>query len=303
MPSVKNLTASVRDRLFAQAKENGRPFNELLQYYAMERFLYRLAKSKYAGRFILKGALMLQVWQSPESRPTMDIDLLGTTSNDEAKITGQVREILSIEVEPDGLHFDATSIRAERITEDAEYQGLRVRFRGSLRTAKINMQLDIGFGDVVYPEPEVSRYPNILDFPAPRLLCYSRESAIAEKLEAMIKLGELNSRMKDFYDIWMLARQFDFDSASLVEAIRKTFNRRQTDLPVSVAALSKQFGEVKQTQWNAFRKRLDFDYVPVAFDDVLRLLRIFLEPLIATVRSAGTPSSKWTAGGPWREPL
>ena len=265
MASVENLTASVRDRLFAQAKKNGRPFNELLQYYAMERFLYRLAKSKYAGRFILKGALMLQVWQSPESRPTMDIDLLGITSNDEVKIAEQIREILSIEVEPDGLHFDATSIRAERITEDAEYQGLRVRFRGSLGTAKINMQLDIGFGDVVFPEPELSKYPTILDFPAPQLLCYSRETAIAEKLQAMVKLGELNSRMKDFYDIWMLARQFDFDSVSLVEAIRKTFNRRQTDLPVSVAALSKEFAVAKQAEWNAFRKRLRYDYVPTAF--------------------------------------
>jgi predicted nucleotidyltransferase component of viral defense system len=257
MASVKNLTASVRDRLFAQAKKSGRLFNELLQYYAMERFLYRLTKSKYAARFILKGALMLRVWQSPESRPTMDIDLLGITSNDEAEITGQIREILSIEVEPDGLHFDATSIRVERITEDAEYQGLRVRFRGILRTAKINMQLDIGFGDVVFPEPELSKYPTILDFPAPQLRCYSPESAIAEKLEAMVKLGELNSRMKDFYDIWMLARQFDFDSASLVEAIRKTFTRRQTDLPASIAALSKEFGEAKQAQWNAFRKRLE----------------------------------------------
>jgi len=301
MASVKNLTASVRDRLFAQAKKNGRPFNELLQYYAMERFLYRLAKSKYAGRFILKGALMLQVWQSPESRPTMDIDLLGITSNDEVKIAEQMREILSIEVEPDGLHFDATSIRAERITEDAEYQGLRVRFRGSLGTAKINMQLDIGFGDVVFPEPELSKYPTILDFPAPQLLCYSRQSAIAEKLEAMVKLGELNSRMKDFYDIWMLARQFDFDSVSLVEAIRKTFNRRQTDLPVSVAALSKEFAVAKQAEWNAFRKRLRYDYVPTAFDDVLRVLRIFLEPLIATIRSEGTRFSKWTAGGSWRD--
>jgi predicted nucleotidyltransferase component of viral defense system len=301
MASVKNLIASVRDRLFAQAKKSGRPFNELLQYYAMERFLYRLAKSQYAARFILKGALMLRVWQSPESRPTMDIDLLGTTSNDEAEITGQIREILSIEVEPDGLHFDATSIRVERITEDAEYQGLRVRFRGILGTAKINMQLDIGFGDVVFPEPELSNYPTILDFPAPQLRCYSRESAIAEKLEAMLKLGELNSRMKDFYDIWMLARQFDFDSASLVEAIRKTFTRRQTDLPVSIAALSKEFGEAKQAQWNAFRKRLGDDFVPIAFDDVLQLLRIFLEPLIMTVRSEGTPFSKWMAGSSWRD--
>jgi predicted nucleotidyltransferase component of viral defense system len=203
--SVKNLIASVRDRLFSQAKRNGRPFNELLQYYAMERFLYRLAKSKCAAQFILKGALMLRVWQSPESRPTMDVDLLGVASNDEDEVTAQIREILSTEVEPDGLHFDAASIKAERITEDADYQGLRIRFRGTLGSARINMQLNIGFGDVVFPEAAFTKYPTILDFPAPQLRCYSRESAIAEKLEAMVKLGELNSRMKDFYDIWMLA--------------------------------------------------------------------------------------------------
>ena len=192
---VKNLAASVRDRLLNQAKRTKRPFNELLQYYAMERFLYRLAKSKYAAQFVLKGALMLRVWQSSESRPTMDVDLLGITSNDEDEITAQIREILSTEVEPDGLHFDTSSVTAERIIEDADYQGLRIRFHGTLGSAKVNMQLDIGFGDVVFPEAVLSKYPTILDFPAPELRCYSRESAIAEKFEAMVKLGELNSRM------------------------------------------------------------------------------------------------------------
>jgi len=297
---VKNLAASVRDRLLNQAKRTKRPFNELLQYYAMERFLYRLAKSKYAAQFVLKGALMLRVWQSPESRPTMDVDLLGITSNDEDEITAQIREILSTEVEPDGLHFDTSSVTAERIIEDADYQGLRIRFHGTLGSAKVNMQLDIGFGDVVFPEAVLSKYPTILDFPAPELRCYSRESAIAEKFEAMVKLGELNSRMKDFYDIWMLARQFEFDSINLAEAIRKTFTQRQTDVPVSVVALSEAFGQTKQVQWNAFRKRLGQDHVLIAFDDVLLVLRMFLEPVIAIIRSESNPSLIWAAGGPWR---
>jgi Nucleotidyl transferase AbiEii toxin, Type IV TA system len=143
MAPVRNLAASVRDRLLGRAKQERRPFNELLQYYAMERFLYRLAKSRYASQFILKGALMLRVWQSPESRPTMDVDLLGITNNDKDRIIAQVREILSIDVEPDGLHFEANSVQAESITEDADYEGLRIRFRGVLGTARINMQLDI----------------------------------------------------------------------------------------------------------------------------------------------------------------
>lgn len=162
---------------------------------------------------------MLRVWRAPELRPTMDIDMLGRTSNGEADIVAQIRDILTVDVEVDRLAFDPDSIRAERIAEDADYGGIRIRFLGTLRSARIHMQIDIGFGDVVYPEPEESELPTMLNYPAPRLLCYSRESTIAEKLEAMVKLGVLNSRMKDFYDIWLLSRQFDFDGAELVEAV------------------------------------------------------------------------------------
>lgn len=204
--SPKNVSASVRQRLLDRAKRDRRPFNELLQYYAMERFLCRFSRSPHASRFVLKGALMLRVWRSPEFRPTMDIDLLGQTRNEEANISAQIRDVLSVEVDPDGLVFDRDSIRTERIAEDAVYQGIRARFLATLDSARINMQVDIGFGDVVFPEPEEADLPVLLDFPAPRLRCYSRESAIAEKFETMVKLGELNSRMKDFYDIWLLSR-------------------------------------------------------------------------------------------------
>lgn len=147
---------------------------------------------------------MLRVWQAPEIRPTMDIDMLGMTGNSEAEIAAQFANVLSVGVEPDGLVFDTETIRTERITEAADYHGIPVRFKGLLDTARVNMQIDIGFGDIVHPGPETSELPTMLGAPAPRLLCYSRESAIAEKLEAMIKLGELNSRMKDFYDIKLL---------------------------------------------------------------------------------------------------
>ncbi len=211
MKLPQNISASVRQRLLNRSKADNRSFNELLQYYAMERFLYRLSLSEHAQHYILKGALMFRTWNSPEFRPTMDIDLLGKTRNEEGNITSQIRDILAVQVEPDGLIFDADSIRAERITEDADYEGIRVRFRGALDTAKISMQIDIGFGDPVYPQPEKAELSCMLDSPAPSLLCYSRESAIAEKIEAMIKLGTLNSRMKDFYDIWLLSRHFQFD--------------------------------------------------------------------------------------------
>ncbi|WP_319549577.1 nucleotidyl transferase AbiEii/AbiGii toxin family protein [Desulfogranum marinum] len=198
MKPTTNKAASVRQRLLNRARSDKRPFNELLQYYAMERFLYRLSQSFSSDRFILKGALLLRVWDAPEFRPTMDIDMLGKTSNEEAAILALFNNILLVPVEEDGLFFDTGSLQSERITEDADYEGIRIRFKGALDTARVNMQIDIGFGDIVFPKPEEAELPTMLDFPAPKLLCYSRESAIAEKFEAMIKLGFLNSRMKDF---------------------------------------------------------------------------------------------------------
>ena len=179
---------------------------------------------------------MLRAWRSPEFRPTMDIDMLGRTSNDETNIVSQIRDIMAVSVEPDGLTFATDSIQSEQITEDADYEGIRIRFRGNLDSARVTLQVDIGFGDIIYPGPEESDLPTMLDFPTARLLCYSRESAIAEKFEAMVKLGVLNSRMKDFYDIWLLSRQFDFAGAKLAEAIRLTFERRETAVPAKVEA-------------------------------------------------------------------
>ncbi|MCK5509576.1 MAG: nucleotidyl transferase AbiEii/AbiGii toxin family protein, partial [Desulfobacterales bacterium] len=297
--SPKNIPASIRQRILNRAKGDRRPFNELLQYYAMERFLYRLSQSAHATRFILKGALMLRVWRSPELRPTMDIDMLGRTSNKEADIIAQILDILSMDVEADGLAFDADSIQTERITEDADYEGIRIRFRGALDSARINMQVDIGFGDVVYPEPEELELPTMLDSPAPRLLCYSRESSIAEKFETMVKLGVLNSRMKDFYDIWLLSLQFDFDGAKLADAIRLTFEKRSTALPTEIAAFTEPFIDAKQIQWTTFWKRLQQDHVPVSFREVTTAVDGFLTPVVAALSSGKPSPTNWIASGPW----
>lgn len=299
MKYVRNVPASVRQRLLSRARSGHRPFNELLHYFAMERFLYRLSRSEHAERFVLKGALMLQVWRSPEFRPTMDIDLLGRTRNEEAEIAAQVREILSVEVQPDGLIFDPTSIRTERIAESAEYEGIRIRFQGALGTARIHMRIDVGFGDVVYPGPEPADLPVMLDFPAPQMLCYSRESAVAEKLEAMVKLGMLNSRMKDFYDIWLLSRQFDFDGPNLSSAVRLTFNRRGTALSPVVEAFTRPFADDKQVQWSAFRNRLQQEHVPASFAEIVGATGEFLSPIIAALVSGDPSPAHWKAAGPW----
>ena len=181
---------------------------------------------------------MLLVWDARASRSTMDIDMLGRMKNNPEAVIDMVREICRQEVEPDGVVFDPGSVRGERITEDADYEGVRVRFRGVLDTARIAIQLDVGFGDVVVPSPKLMTYPTILDLPAPKVRGYSRESTIAEKFEAMVRLGVMNSRMKDFWDIRLLSRQFDFDGKTLATAIVGTFSKRHTDIPADPIAFT-----------------------------------------------------------------
>jgi Nucleotidyl transferase AbiEii toxin, Type IV TA system len=198
--SGRDIGASVRQRLLNKSRTQGRPFQELLQYFAMERFLYRLAKSPYSDRFVLKGALLLTAWQAPQSRPTMDIDLEGRVNNQLDHIKEVVATVCEVDVEPDGIVFNRTSIEVSRIKEDADYEGVRVQFHATLARARIPMQLDIGFGDVITPGPTDIEYPSLLDFPPSLLRAYPKETVVAEKLEALTALGLLNSRMKDFYD-------------------------------------------------------------------------------------------------------
>jgi len=299
MNSLKNIAASVRQRLLNRARNDRRPFNELLQYYAIERFLYRLSQSAYADQFILKGALMLRVWRAPELRPTMDIDLLGRYATEEYKLVAQIRDILALDVEEDGLVFNADAIKTERITEDADYEGTRLLFSGKLDTAKIHMQIDIGFGDVVYPEIGEADLPTLLDFPVARMLCYSRESLLAEKFEVMVKRGELNSRMKDFYDIWMLSRQFDFVGTTLAEAIRLTFEQRGTKIPMEIEISDESFIKLKQIQWAAFRKKLNQEHVPKEFGEIAIVIYRFLSHIIFSISSKQASPKNWSAPGPW----
>jgi hypothetical protein len=298
----KNLPASVRQRLTNMAKETGRPFQELLQYFAMERFLYRLAKSPHADRFILKGALMFTAWGGPLSRATKDIDLLARTDNAVEAIVALMREVCSEKVEPDGLVFDVGSVVGEAIKEDADYSGVRVTFLGTLQNARVSMQIDIGFGDVVTPGETMITYPVLLDFAAPRLLGYPRETVVSEKFEAMTKIGLLNSRMKDFYDLWILSRQFDFDGPTLATAIQRTFANRNTAVLSRPTAFTPEFGgdASKQIQWQAFLRKAKLDSVPTMFQAVIDDLVQFLGPLAAAIERGSIFDQRWIARGPWR---
>jgi hypothetical protein len=295
---AKNIDASVRQKLLNKSRQEKRPFQELLQYYAMERFLYRLSQSTHNHCFTLKGALLLWVMQGPDIRPTRDIDMLGQTSNHPEAVLAQVSDVLATGVMNDGLSFDSNTLKAEAITEDADYQGVRVTFTGFLGNAKIPMQLDIGFGDIIYPLPSWQAFPALLDFPTSRILCYSPESSIAEKFQAMVNLGELNSRMKDFYDIWLLSRQHAFKLSDLAGAIARTFANRHTELP-ETSPFSTVFVESKQPQWKAFRTRLGQPHVPEAFSEIVVAVLEFLAPVIE--KTTAEPVQKiWHPPGPWR---
>lgn len=280
--TVKNMGASVRQRLLNHAKESGKPFAEVLQYYAMERFLYRLSVSPHADKFLLKGALLLTAWQAPISRPTMDIDLLGRTDNAIDSIVQLMREVVQLDVPDDGLLFVTTSFSGTAIREDADYSGVRVAFTGLLNAARVHMQIDIGFGDVVTPGPERLTYPTLLDFPAPILSGYSRETVMAEKLQALVQLRMLNTRMKDYFDLWLLSQQPELNRETLTTAIERTFSNRKMEIDKTPIGLSPEFGNdpTKQVQWRAFLKRSALTEVPDSLNEVVAELWAFFGPLL-----------------------
>lgn len=299
-----NVAASVHQRLLNRARTEARPFNELLQYFAMERFLYRLGHSPYRDQFVLKGALMFTVWETPVPRPTRDVDLLGRMDNAIPHVTAGIRDICERSVEEDGLRFAADTVVGERIVEAADYAGVRVRFAAFLGAARIPMQIDVGFGDPVVPGPSLIRLPTILDFPAPELQGYSRESAIAEKVQIMVRLGEINSRMKDFFDVWLLATRTNFQGEILSSAIEATFRQRGTAVPPAPTAFSDAFARDpdRQVQWEAFLRRYRLREeagIPTTLREAVQLIATFLGPMLEAV-SEGRPFKKrWFPGGPW----
>ena len=299
---MRDLPASVRQRLLNRSRETQRPFQELLTYYAMERFLYRLGQSSYVDRFVLKGALMFTVWGARTSRPTKDIDLLAHTENSVDAVVAMIQEICRQPVEPDGLMFDVGSVKGVTIKEDAEYSGVRVTLRVTLQSARVSLQIDVGFGDVVTPRAAMTEYPVLLDFAAPRLLGYSRETVVAEKFEALTKRGLLNSRMKDFYDLLVLSRQFDFDGATLSNAIVRTFTNRNTNVQAVPIALTVAFASdiVKQTQWEGFLRKTKLDSAPTSLQSVIDELTPFLRPVATAIQDQLPFAGRWVAPGPWQ---
>lgn len=298
----KNAAASVKQRLLNLHRKTGEDFQLLLTRYAVERLLYRLAGSAHAQAFVLKGAMLFALWTGKLHRPTRDLDLLGFGGSDDERLTEVFRSLCRVEDPDDGLEFDDESVAVEPIREEQEYGGKRVTLRARLGQARVDLQVDVGFGDAVTPGPEVVDYPTLLGMAAPRLRAYPRETAVAEKAEAMVKLALANSRMKDFYDLVVLARQFPFDGERLRTAVAATFARRGTPLPsVPPTALTERFAadDTKLKQWRAFRARSGLSDQPEELGDVVQVLGEFLLPVLSAAGRNEPFRSSWRPGGPW----
>lgn len=298
---ARNVAASHRARLLALAQERREDFQFLLGRWTIERFLYRLGISDHKGRFILKGAMLFVAWVGKLHRPTRDLDLLAWGSPDLEEVTAAIRTICAVQCE-DGLEFDLHRIEGERIKEDAEYEGVRVRVPASLDRARVRLQIDVGFGDVVDPEPQQVTFPVLLPLEPPRLRAYPPEVMVAEKLHAMVLLGIANSRMKDFFDIWTLASSCQFRLPVLMRAIGSTFHRRGTPLPTGTPlALTDEFFEdpAKRIQWRAFLRRLGLPEGGPSLKEAGSLLGQFLLPALACAGPTEALDRIWNPPGPW----
>ncbi|MCB2213011.1 nucleotidyl transferase AbiEii/AbiGii toxin family protein [bacterium] len=296
-----NMAASVRDRLRKRSREAGVDFGFLLLRYANERFLYRMQHSPHAGNLILKGAQLFLLWEGTMYRPTRDVDFLGFGEASEQHIRNVIRDICMVsDVPNDGLIFDVETISIENTRLDDEYDGFRIKMYAYLGQARIPMQFDVGYGDAVTPEAEEAEYPTILDFPAPWIRTYPVETVIAEKLEAMVRFGIANGRMKDFGDLHRIARNHELRGEILIQAIRATFSRRGAELPDETpVALTSEFYEnpAVQNRWSGYLQKQKLEDEPL--EDVIWELRRFLLPPIEAIRADRRFRRSWRAGGPW----
>ena len=278
----RNIGASVRQRLLNLAHARGQPMELLLTRYALERLLHRLSLSSHRERFVLKGAMLLATWFDEPHRATRDVDLLGFGDAAEDALLGTFREIMAVEVD-DGVSFDLKGLRIEAIREEVEYGGSRLRTTAALAGARIPITVDIGFGDAVEPGVEDIDLPVLLDMPSPHLRAYPPETVIAEKFHAMVALGRANSRMKDYYDVWMLIDSFELEPQRMRRAIEATFARRNTEIPASVPdGLSVGFSADagKQRQWDAFARTLSGQVPKLdrVVGELRKMLMVFTAP-------------------------
>ena len=297
----KNIAASIQARLLQRSRELNVEHQLTLARFGGERLLYRLSKSEFADRFILKGAALLLLWMGDATRPTKDVDLLGFGDTSTEALNKIFIAMCEVEAPDDGLTFMSDTVRVSAIREGQEYGGMRVTLMAMLGNIRIPLQVDVGAGDAVVPPPDTIDYPGLLDLPRARLRVYRPETSIAEKTEAMVRLAMANSRMKDFFDIHGLAITRPFEGDTLRQALAATFARRQTPLPSEVPlALTKEFGDDPQKgrQWAAFVGRIrGADHTDLS--EVIDVLRAFLWPALQAAAKDERWPHQWKPGGPW----
>jgi hypothetical protein len=303
-PRAQGLAHSVQARLKAKAEAEGRPFAELLDLYGIERFLHRLGTSKHRDQFVLKGALLLRHWLGTDTRPTRDVDLLGPSGLDAEAVRAFIADLLEMRVDDDGLQFDPSSLRVEPVREASPAPGHRARFEGYLGPMAIHYQVDVGLADAVYPPETDVRLAGLLDLPMAAVRAYTPYSVIAEKIEAIVALGDANSRMKDYYDLAALAGSLSFEGETLAEAIHVCFTHRSTVIPeAEPVGMSAEFAadDLNTRHWAAFRRKSRLSEASADFAEVLaRIRRFALPPLRAAAQ--GRPFERvWPPGGPWKD--
>jgi len=295
----KNLSASVRQRLLNIAKRTGEDYNALLGRFATERLLFRLSRSPQASRLVLKGAWLFYAWELPR-RGTRDVDFLGFGDPTVEAAEEVLREALTNEVEPDGVTFDVDTLQGEAIRDGAAYPGVRVRVTAKIGSARVVTQIDIGYGDALTVEPALVALPTLLDFPAPRLRAYAVETAVAEKVEAIVRFGTATTRFKDFFDLFVLAEERVLVGALLRDQLRDTFSHRGTTLPRETpAGLADTFAHSPeaQTQWTAFLRRSKADEAaPRSFSAVVDTVRALVLPALEAAAADAQFPLRWRAG-------
>ncbi len=301
-PPLKNVGASVRARLTDYARQRDENAQLVMLRFAIERLIYRLAQSGYRDHFILKGAMLFSLWASVPYRSTGDLDLLGQGDPAPDRMAGIFKALCELAAPDDGVVYDPGSVRAVSTRDDEDYPGVRITLTATIANARLPIQIDIGFGDAVTPAASEVTYPSLLDFPKAVVKAYPPETVVAEKLEALVTLGVRNTRMKDFFDLWVIAKTFTFDGTTLAAAVAATFARRQTPLAAETPfALTEAFyaDPSKNAQWKAFLERTAIAIPPAPFPELVTLIATFVSPLMEATATSAMAAMTWPQGGPW----
>ena len=303
MTATEGLVHSIHTRLVARSKELGIEAQLLLERYALHRWLYRLSQSGHADRFLLKGAQLMLIWIGETARATRDADLLGFGDLSDSELQRIITDVCSQPVTDDGMEYLVDSIQISSIHEETAYGGRRIHLYARLGNARLRLQIDVGIGDAVTPGPEWVELPQMLDLPAPKLRAYRPETSIAEKFETIVSRGLINSRLKDYFDIYALSEHEAFDGTVLSQAIRDTFQRRETPIPVELPlGLTKQFiNELgKSVQWQSFLNKVGDSFAPGSLEVIVDALAAFLWPILRSITDGVLDDHHWPPGGPWK---